>query len=348
MTPSSSPQSGITRVIDTHRHPFGDGSKRLARAGGYDPARPLPQAVGGNVLYAEWLDEQTTVAGQRAGGVSRAILSNGGEVEMMTQLAGGDQDTALRLLLDDKLQLIERYPNDFDLMADANPFDESCRSAVEEALTKHGAKAISIATSWGNGAQRRFLDDPACEWLWDLADRRQVVIHLHPPMAPIGSEVQLPYRLMEVAGRPFDTAMTIARMIYSGTFDRYPALKVIVVHTAGAIPALIGRLEFGWRLNFHGVADRQAVAALEDRNRLRPSEYLRQNVWADVMGLSASCTRHVIELFGIDRILFGTDYGPVPISPREHIDMVLSLGLSDEDQEKIFWRNADDLLKLGL
>jgi predicted TIM-barrel fold metal-dependent hydrolase len=66
------------------------------------------------------------------------------------------------------------------------------------------------------------------------------------------------------------------------------------------------------------------------------------------MGLCARCVRDAIEVYGIDHIVFGTDYGPVPISPREHIDMVLDLGLSSEDQEKIFWRNADRLLKLGL
>jgi hypothetical protein len=52
-------------------------------------------------------------------------------------------------------------------------------------------------------------------------------------------------------------------------------------------------------------------------------------------------------VFGIDHIVFGTDYGPVAISPREHIDMVLALGVSSEDEDKILWCNADRLLKLG-
>jgi predicted TIM-barrel fold metal-dependent hydrolase len=66
------------------------------------------------------------------------------------------------------------------------------------------------------------------------------------------------------------------------------------------------------------------------------------------MGLCGRCVRDAIEVFGIDHIVFGTHYGPVPISPREHIDMVLALGLSSEDEDKILWRNADRLLKLGL
>jgi hypothetical protein len=52
--------------------------------------------------------------------------------------------------------------------------------------------------------------------------------------------------------------------------------------------------------------------------------------------------------YGIAHIVFGTDYGPVPISRREHIDMVLDLGLTSEDQEKILRRNADRLVQLDL
>jgi aminocarboxymuconate-semialdehyde decarboxylase len=336
-------------VIDTHRHPFGQGEKDIATSvGAYDPSRPLPQATRGNVLYAEWLDEDTTVAGQREGGVTRSILSNGGELEFFAQLGGRDSLAMARTMLDEKLGLIDRHPDDFGLMVDADPFDERFRGFVVEALERHGACAVSVATSWGEGDKRRFLDDCAAEWLWDLATERSVAVHLHPPMLPYGDEVQVPYRLAEVVGRPCDTALTIARMISAGVFDRHPALQVMTVHTGGAVPALVGRLDFGWRLNFNGVADRDSVADVEDRNELRPSDYLRRNVWADTMGLSGPCAARAIEVYGIDHITFGTDYGPVPISPREHLDMVLSLGLEPDDVEKILWRNADRLLGLGL
>ena len=66
------------------------------------------------------------------------------------------------------------------------------------------------------------------------------------------------------------------------------------------------------------------------------------------MGFSAAGMRHCIEVFGADRVLFGTDYGPVPISPAEHIDLVKSLGLSPEDEAGIFWKNASDLFGLAV
>jgi predicted TIM-barrel fold metal-dependent hydrolase len=46
--------------------------------------------------------------------------------------------------------------------------------------------------------------------------------------------------------------------------------------------------------------------------------------------------------------MLGTDYGPVPIDPQEHVDIVNALAISDADKEKIFWRNADKFFNLGL
>jgi predicted TIM-barrel fold metal-dependent hydrolase len=52
-------------------------------------------------------------------------------------------------------------------------------------------------------------------------------------------------------------------------------------------------------------------------------------------------------VFVSERIVFGTGYGAVPISPDEHVEIVRSIGLTKDDEEKIFWRNANDLFGLG-
>jgi predicted TIM-barrel fold metal-dependent hydrolase len=71
----------------------------------------------------------------------------------------------------------------------------------------------------------------------------------------------------------------------------------------------------------------------------RPSEYLR-HLHVDTMGFWAPHVREAVEVFGVDRVMFGTDYGPVPIDPREHVEIVTGLALSPADTEKILWRNA--------
>ena len=48
----------------------------------------------------------------------------------------------------------------------------------------------------------------------------------------------------------------------------------------------------------------------------------------DTMGFWAPHVREAVEVFGADRVMFGTDYGPVPIDPKEHIDIVNALAIS--------------------
>ncbi len=176
------------------------------------------------------------------------------------------------------------------------------------------------------------------------AEARKVTVFLHPPQVPIGADRQMDqYKLEESVGRPFDTAMSAARLILSGVLDRYPNLKLHLAHMGGGLPMVISRIDMGQRLGYDGLPER-AMAKCQ----LQPSEYLRRNFWADCMGFSAPGVRHMLEVFGVDRILLGTDYGPVPISPIEHIEMVESLALSEEDKAKILWKNAVRLYDLQL
>jgi predicted TIM-barrel fold metal-dependent hydrolase len=65
------------------------------------------------------------------------------------------------------------------------------------------------------------------------------------------------------------------------------------------------------------------------------------------MGFDPPGIRHAIEVFGIDHVMLGTDYGPVPIDPKEHIDIVRNdLGLSETDREKVLGGNAKELFNL--
>ena len=217
-------------------------------------------------------------------------------------------------------------------------FDEGSIEECERCLRDHGAKGISIGTSW----QGRFLDSPELDPFWEYAQDRGAAIFLHPPMVPIGHEQMNLYKLEEVVGRPFDTTMTVSRMIYSGVFDRHPGLRIVLPHMGGGLLNVIGRLDFSHRLGYEGLPEGQAAVC-----ERKPSEYLRTNLHVDTMGFSAAGMRHCIEVFGADRVLFGTDYGPVPISPAEHIDLVKSLGLSPEDEAGIFWKNASDLFGLA-
>jgi predicted TIM-barrel fold metal-dependent hydrolase len=84
-----------------------------------------------------------------------------------------------------------------------------------------------------------------------------------------------------------------------------------------------------------------------DKNLRKPSEYFKSNIYVDIMGPSAICLEAMIEICGVDRVLFGTDFGPVPMSPKLHIDLVDSTIADAADRKKIFSTNSLALLRLA-
>jgi predicted TIM-barrel fold metal-dependent hydrolase len=65
------------------------------------------------------------------------------------------------------------------------------------------------------------------------------------------------------------------------------------------------------------------------------------------MGPSAIGLKAMIEMCGVDRMLFGTDFGPVPFSPRVHIDLVNDTIPDAGDRDKIFSTNTLTLFRLA-
>src|SRR6202034_3599064 len=157
-----------------------------------------------------------------------------------------------------------------------------------------GAKAIAVASSYGDGADRVFLDSPKAEWLWEFAEANDIVVHIHPPMQSIGHEALMQYRLNEAVGRPFDSTVNGARMIASGVFDRHPKLQVLIVHMGGGLASIVGRLEFNWRLNYNGIPN--PPAGKPYTNKRSPFDYFKTNILVDTMGFNAIGVRAAIEL----------------------------------------------------
>ena len=136
--------------------------------------------------------------------------------------------------------------------------------------------------------------------------------------------------------------MALARMILSGLLDRYTRLKIVVAHMGGGLLPVMGRLDFGWRLGCDGMPENAQI-----RCARRPSEYLKL-LHVDTMGFWAPHVREAVDVFGADRVMLGTDYGPVPIDPGEHVAIVRELALSAADKENIMWRNAARFFNLDV
>jgi predicted TIM-barrel fold metal-dependent hydrolase len=97
-------------------------------------------------------------------------------------------------------------------------------------------------------------------------------------------------------------------------------------------------------LNYNGIANPPIQKV--DKNVRKPSEYFKSNIYVDCMGPSAIALKAMIETCGIDRVLFGSDFGPVPMSPKLHVDLINDTIADAGDREKIFSANAIALLRL--
>jgi predicted TIM-barrel fold metal-dependent hydrolase len=336
-------------IVDTHRHPIGPKlAAKMAERGFYDPKQPFPQTNAQDLIgYREFYDLEYAMPKSREEGVTLSLASNGGEVEWLAgdllKVSTGD---ALKILNDEYMEIRDGYPGEFALMANAHALEEGCRPIVEKMIGQGGAKAIAVSSSYGDGAERTFLDSPKAEWLWEFAEANDLVVHIHPPMLSLGHEALMRYRLNEAVGRPFDSTVNGARMIASGLFDRYPKLQVLIVHMGGELPSVLGRLEFNWRLNYKGI--RNPPAGKPYQNVRPPSDYFQTNILVDCMGFNPIGLRAAVEMCGVDRVVFGSDYGPVPYGIKEHVQMVEDVLPSPADRELVLWKTSNKIFRLGL
>jgi len=336
-------------IVDTHRHPIGPKlAAKMAERGFYDPKQPFPQTNAQDLIgYREFYDLEYAMPKSREEGVTLSLASNGGEVEWfardMLQVSTGD---ALKFLNDEYLEIRDRYPGEFALMANAHALEEDCRPIVEEMIRQGGAKAIAVASSYGDGADRVFLDSPKAEWLWEFAEANDIVVHIHPPMQSIGHESLMQYRLNEAVGRPFDSTVNGARMIASGVFDRHPKLQVLIVHMGGGLASIVGRLEFNWHLNYNGI--KNPPAGKPYTNKRSPFDYFKTNILVDTMGFNAIGVRAAIELCGVDRVVFGSDFGPVPYGIKEQVQSVEEVLPNLAERDQVFWKTSNRIFRLGL
>ena len=212
---------------------------------------------------------------------------------------------------------------------------------MERCVKQLGFKAVSIDTSYGT-TNRVFNHTIETYKFWKYVNDKEIPVYVHPSFLCYGWEWMDRYKFEETVGRPAETALSVSLMILSGLFDMFPKLKIILAHMGGGFLMCLPRLQFGHKLGYEGFLDYQ-----KGKNKKEPIEYVRQNIWADTMGFDPAGIKHAIEVFGIDHILLGTDYAAVPITPKEHIDIVCDqLGLSEDDQNKILGLNAKKLYNL--
>lgn len=129
-------------------------------------------------------------------------------------------------------------------------------------------------------------------------------------------------------GRVVEVSVAAMRLVFSGIMERHPDLKIVMSHTGGALPYQSGRM------------DKNGKKARLPQD---PSTYIRR-MYSDTVTPHAAGMRFAIDYFGVDHVMYGTDY-PCWV-PEDALRFLDECGLSTEDREKIFYSNARRILGL--
>jgi Predicted metal-dependent hydrolase of the TIM-barrel fold len=126
-----------------------------------------------------------------------------------------------------------------------NDPDAACAEA-RRAISDLGACGVQVFTNV-NGAP---LTSPEFLPLFDLIAEYDRPMWLHPArgsdFADYRTETSSKFEIWWTFGWPYETSVTMARIVFAGLFDRHPGLKIITHHMGGMIPYFEGRVGHGW------------------------------------------------------------------------------------------------------
>lgn len=196
-----------------------------------------------------------------------------------------------------------------------------------------GLVGVEIGTSVG----AHMLDAPELDPFFEAAAELRMPVMLHPHTSMLGEG--LPpgldrYFLSNLLGNSLETATAASRLILGGVLDRHPDLLIQLVHGGGYFPYQLGRLQ-------HGYEKREAVRETAQRG---PREYL-DNFLVDTVLYDATAIGFLLDLFGPDRVVFGTD---LPFDMADRTALEIRDSMDPEVASKVLGGNADRAYGLGL
>lgn len=208
---------------------------------------------------------------------------------------------------------------------------------LEDAHKRLGMRGCAIGGSI-NGLE---LSNPRFNPFWAKAEELGALIFIHPQ--PGGAPADIEHRLRgnggltNVIGNPLETTIALSHLIFEGTLDRYPGLKICAAHGGGYLPSYISRSDRCMSRSPNPCREVQPV-------KKQPSQYLKQ-LYFDSMVFTAEGLRHLAAEAGPGQIIMGTDY---PFGwTNESVDHILNTpGLSDTDKRAMLGETAAALLRL--
>src|ERR1700761_4262661 len=205
---------------------------------------------------------------------------------------------------------------------------------LEIAVKKQGLKGAAIESSVNNVD----FSDPKFHPVWAKAEELGVPLFIHPRGLPeLGKRLAGNGWLDNAIGNPLDTTIALSHLIFEGTLDRFPGLKVIAAHGGGYLGSYADRSDHPCMVGPKGCNP-------EIKLKKKPTEYLKQ-LYFDSLVFTPEAIRHLATQVGASQIMLGSDYPyPWELSPVDHIFACTSL--SDDEKADVLGRTAAKLFNL--
>jgi aminocarboxymuconate-semialdehyde decarboxylase len=232
-------------------------------------------------------------------------------------------------------QWCAKHPDRFVGMATlALQHPDLAADQLEEAVKKLGLRGAAI----GGSVEGQELSDRKFDPFWAKAEELGVLLFMHPQPAPGTTQnprLQGKGGLGNTIGNPLETTVFLSHLIFEGTLDRFPGLKLCAAHAGGYLASYAGRSD--------ALCGRGSGADCKALKK-KPSEYFKRELLVDTMIFREEGLRHLIAEAGVNQIVYGTDY---PFDWPVGIDFVLNASfLSNADKEAILGGNAIKLLRI--
>ncbi len=213
-------------------------------------------------------------------------------------------------------------------------FPDLAAAQLEYAVKQLGARGAAL----GGHVNGESLSDPKYDVFWAKAQELNVPVFEHPN----GAENVLKENawqgvrgdLGNIIGNPLETTIFFSRLIFDGTLDKFPNLKIIGAHGGGYLPSYVGRTDVAC------IVRGNANCA----NKRQPADYFKDQLMVDAMVFSPEDVRHLVAKSGPTQVVYGTDI-PIYAWP-DAVDNILKAEIPDAQKEMILGGTLTKMLKL--
>lgn len=250
-------------------------------------------------------------------------------------------------------ELVLQHPDRFAGFCAAVSLDdpENAVKEADRAITQLGAVGVQIYCQ----VHGKPMDLPEFDPFWEYMAKSGTVVQVHPsrnsawPDYP--TETRSKFEIWWALGWEYELSTFQARMVFSGVFERWPAIKFLIHHGGAMIPHFAGRVGPGWDQLGARTPESQQEDVTGYPLTKRPLDYFKM-FYADTATFGAvDPLRTSINFYGADRTLFASDspYDPEkgPGYIRATIAALEELPLEAAERDLIYTRNAIDLFGLG-